>query len=186
MPCWEAKHSFSSYDFSFLCHLKQVWHLPREYYPVWTEYWHSTHSRPCITLWVCRRGSPLTSNIGHESGLSRHKENILLRRFPQVSFSSILWSLRCSCKHFIHRSKSFCCKLAFPYNPSTANRRVQLTFSFVNACLVKNKHLQQKNICRFRLMCGYHFYFVCLPFKCCHITQKNMTICYFSRLFFFF
>lgn len=63
----------------------QVWHQPREYYPVWAEHRDSSHRRPGITLRVCGRGSALSTHFRHESGLSRHKENLLLRRFPQVS-----------------------------------------------------------------------------------------------------
>lgn len=66
----------------------QVWHQPREYYPVWTEHRDRSHCRPGIALRVRRRGSALSSNVRHESGLPRHKENLLLRRFPQVSLST--------------------------------------------------------------------------------------------------
>lgn len=64
----------------------QVWHQPRERYPVWAEHRDSSHRRPGLTLRVCGRGSALSTNFRHESGLSRHKENVLLRCFPQVSF----------------------------------------------------------------------------------------------------
>lgn len=63
----------------------QVWHQPREHHPVWTEHRDSSHRRPGITLRVCGRGSALSTNFRHESGLSRHQENVLLRCFPQVS-----------------------------------------------------------------------------------------------------
>ena len=63
----------------------QVWHQPREYYPVRAEHRDGSHRRPGIALRVCRRGSALSTNFRHESGLSRHKENVLLRCVPQVS-----------------------------------------------------------------------------------------------------
>lgn len=70
----------------------QVWHQPREYHPLWTEHWYSSHCRPGITVWVCCSGPSLTSNVRHESGLSWHKENLLLRRFPQVSLWLVIVS----------------------------------------------------------------------------------------------
>lgn len=63
----------------------QVWHQPREYHPVRTEHRDRSHCRPGVTLRVCRRGSALSADFRHESGLPRHKENLLLRCFPQVS-----------------------------------------------------------------------------------------------------
>lgn len=67
----------------------QVWHQPREYYPVWPEHRDRSHRGPGIALRVCRRGSALSSDVRHESGLPRHQENLLLRRFPQVSVSTL-------------------------------------------------------------------------------------------------
>lgn len=71
----------------------QVWHQPGEHHPVRTEHRDRSHCRPGIALRVRRRGSALSSNVRHESGLPRHKENLLLRRFPQVSLHPLCSSL---------------------------------------------------------------------------------------------
>lgn len=67
----------------------QVRHQPREHHPVWTEHRDRSHCRPGLALRVRRRGAALSSDVRHESGLPRHEENLLLRRLPQVSLSTL-------------------------------------------------------------------------------------------------